>query len=121
GHPPKCCLAWRYEAIESAMLAYRGRHLSGGLDKHADFVFVEGAGSLGLNHQNSLQNATINERNSEKGLIVVFACFSEILEAGMLFGVLFGHGPYMLGHQAGEALMNGHTKIANALRTKANG
>ena len=79
------------------------------------------AGFDGLHHQHALQNAAIDQRNAEKRLIVVLTGFAEILEAGMILGVLHGHRTHLLRHQAGETFVNGHAQGANALRAQPHG
>jgi hypothetical protein len=115
GQRPEPFLCGRDKAIQSAGFAYRGRNLICGLREHSDFIFAKGPGRDGLYHQNSLENATVNQGNTEKRLVIVFAGLAEIFKAGMLVSVLFGHRTYLLCHQAGEPFMDTHAQSANAL------
>ena len=66
---PKPFLGGSDEAIEGAGFADDGSHLGGGLGQHADFILAKNAGCDGLNHQHSLQDAAIDQGNSQKGLV----------------------------------------------------
>ncbi len=72
-----------------------------------------------LNNQNSLQNATVDQRNAQEGLILVFARLEEILEAGMLFHLLHGNRPNLFRYQSRQPFVNSHAQTADTLGSKA--
>ena len=109
------------EAVQSARLADHRRHLAGRLHQHANLVFAKDARLLGLHHQHALQNAAIDQRNAQEGVVLLFARLPEVFEARMIAGVLHGHGQHLLGHQAGQALMQRHAQRADASRMQAEG
>ena len=84
GERPKPLLGRCDEAIEGASLADDGRDLGGSLDQHLHFIFAEDPGLDGLHHQNTLQDAAVDERHAKKGVVGVFAGFLEVFEAGMV-------------------------------------
>ncbi len=118
---PKTLLNRGDEAVQSAGLTHHGRYLVCRLAQHADFTLGKDSQILGLNYQNALQNAAVNERHSQKGVIYLFARFLEVLKAWVIRGVLHGHGHYLLRDQAGEALAERHAQGANASGVKAEG
>ena len=73
----------------------------------------------GLHDQNALQNAAIDERNSEERLVGVFARFTEVFEARMIFDLLDGDRPHLFRHKAREPFVHCHAKSADALRAKS--
>ena len=60
-----------------------GATWSGGFDQHADFAVAEDAGLLGLDDENALQDAAVDERDAEEGVVFLFAGVLEVFEAGM--------------------------------------
>ncbi len=66
---PQPLLRGRDEAIERAGFADHRRDLRGGLRQHANLFRVKDARLDGLHHQDALQDAAIDEGNSEKRLI----------------------------------------------------
>ena len=118
---PKALLRGSDEAIESAGFADDGCDLRGGLAEHVNFFFVKDARVDGLNDQNALQDAAVDERNSEKRLVGVFAGFTKIFKARMVVGLLNRDRTDLFCDEAGEALVNGHAQLADALGAQADG
>src|SRR5208282_1833944 len=83
GQRPEPLLRGRDEAVESAGLAHHRRYLGGRLHQHPNLVFVEDARLDGLYDENTLQDAAIDQRNSEERLVAIFVGLFEMLEAGM--------------------------------------
>jgi hypothetical protein len=54
------------EAVERARLANDRRHLCGSLYQHANLVFSKNARLDRLNDQHSLQNAAVDQRDSQE-------------------------------------------------------
>ena len=118
---PETLLNRSNEAVQGARLADHRRDLVCGFAQHADFMLSKDPRLLCLNDQNALQNAAVDERDAEEGVIYLFARFLEVFKAGVIAGVLHGHGLYLLRNQAGEALAERHAQGANASRVKAEG
>ena len=93
------------KAIERAGFAHHRRHLGGGLRQHADFILAEEPGFHRLDHQHTLQNAAVDQRNAQERLVIVFPGFAEILESRMILGLLHGHRAHQLRHQAGQTFV----------------
>jgi hypothetical protein len=93
--------------------------LRGGFAEHFNLFFVEEAGLHGLNYENTLEDAAIDEGNSEEGLVGVFASFAKIFEARVSVGLLNCYRTDLLRHQAGEAFVDGHAELADAFGAKA--
>ena len=58
-----------------------------------------------LNDENALQKALIDEGNSEKRVVSVFAGFAEVLETGMILHLLHRDRTQLLRHQARQTFM----------------
>ena len=84
GQRPEALLCGRDEAVEGAGFANDGGDLVGGFGQHADFIFAKDARFLGLDDENALQDSAIDEGNAEKGVVLLFAGFLEVFEAGMI-------------------------------------
>ena len=69
GERPEAFLGGRDEAVERARLADDGRHLVGRFGQHADLVVAKDARLLGLHDQHALQDAAIDERHAEEGVV----------------------------------------------------
>ncbi len=109
------------EAIECAGFADHRGDLGCGFAQHLNFFFAKNSRLDGLDHKNPLQNAAVDEGNSEEGLVGVLAGFMEILKAGVAMGLLHCHRTHLLSHQSGKAFVDGHAQLADALRAKADG
>ena len=104
GDRPKTLLGRGYEPIESARLADYRRDLGGGVIQLANLIFPENPRVFGLHHENTLENAAVDERHAQEGVVYLFARLLEVLEAGVIADVLNRHRHDVLGDQAGEAL-----------------
>jgi hypothetical protein len=109
------------EAIERAGFAYDRRHLCGCLGQHANLILVKHAGLDRLNHQDALQNAAIDERNSEERLIAIFPSLAEVFEARMRFGVFYCNRTHVFGDEAHQALLKRETKSTDTFGAKPHG
>ena len=74
-----------------------------------------------MDDENALQNAPIDERNSEERLVGLFTGFPKIFEARMVLHLLDCHRAHFLRHQAREPFMDRHAQCADTLRTKSKG
>ena len=117
---PQPFLGGSNKAIEGPRFAYHRPNLDCRLDQHPHFILAKDPGRDGLDHQDSLQNAAIDQGNAEEGLVCVFAGFTEVLEARMVLHLLHRDRTHSLRDQPGEAFMDSHAQGANALRTKPN-
>src|ERR1700680_3370735 len=100
GERPEPLLGGSDEAIESAGLAHHGRDLGGGLDKHPNFILPKNPGLDSLDDENALQNASVDQWDPEERLVSIFACFTEVLEARMVFHLFDGNREHLLGNKA---------------------
>jgi len=116
---PKFFLCRGNEAIECPRLAHHRRHLARRFRQHANFFFAKNARFFGLHDQHALQHAAVDQRHAEKGVVLVFARFLEVLVAGMLGRIGHGHRKQPLGHQAGKAFMQRHAQAADAFWMQA--
>jgi hypothetical protein len=107
------------EPIQCARLAYNRRDLRRGLHQHADLVFPENALFDRLHNENALQHAPVDQRNTQKRLIGLFASLTEVFEARMILYLFHRDGPNLLGHQARKPFIQGHPKIAHAVGTQS--
>ena len=115
GQGPKPFLRGSDEAIEGARFADHGSDLGGGLGKHLNFIRGEDSWLDGLHYEDTLEDAAVDEGNSEEGLVGVLTGLVEIFEAGVAMRLLHGYGTHLLGHQACEAFVDGHAQLADAL------
>ena len=65
------------------------------------------------------RHATVNQRNPEKGLIGVFAAFTEVLKARVILHLADVYRTHLLGHQTGKALVHSHAQRADRLRLQS--
>ncbi len=118
---PQAFLRWSNEAVHRACFAHHGGDLGGHFHEHSNLFLAKHAGLLGLDNEDALKNATIDERHAKERLVRLLAGFLEILEAGMVFHLFGGHRAHLLGNQTGETFVQRHPKIADALRPKSKG
>ncbi len=78
------------KAIEGARLADYGRNLVPCFGQHANFVFPEFSWLFCLHYEDPLQNAAVDQRHSQKGVVYLFARLFEILKTWMFTDVLHG-------------------------------
>jgi hypothetical protein len=67
-----------------------------------------------LYNENALEDAAIDERDPEEGVVLLFAGILEELVARVTAGVVDGDGADLLGYKAGKSLMQRHAKGADA-------
>ena len=116
---PEAFLRGSDEAVEGARLAHDRRNLRGGRRQHLAFVFSKGTRFDGLQDQNALQHASVNQRNPEKRLIGIFPGFTEVLKTRVILHLADVHRTHLLGHQTREALMHAHAQSADRLRPQS--
>ena len=109
------------KAIQGARLADHGRDLVGCFGQHANFVFPEFPWFFRLHHEDPLQNAAVDQRHAQKGVVYLFSRLFEILKTWMFTDILHGNRQHLLRDQAGKALVDGHAEGADAARVKAEG
>ncbi len=83
GQRPEPLLDRRDETVEGAGFAHHGRNPLRGLGEQTNLIFRKDPRLHGLNHQNALQHAAIDQRNSQERLVSILAGFAEVLEARM--------------------------------------
>jgi predicted esterase YcpF (UPF0227 family) len=66
--------------------------------------FREDARLHRLHHQNALQHAAIDERNSQERVVIILARLAEVLEARMILDLFHGHRADLFRDQAGQSL-----------------
>jgi hypothetical protein len=74
-----------------------------------------------LHNENTLENATVDERHAQKRVIDLLPGFSEVLKTRVIPGVLHGYRHYLFRDQADEALVERHAQGANASRVETKG
>jgi hypothetical protein len=116
---PEALLGGSNEAIEGAGFANHGRHLGCGFGQHPDFIFPKMTGLDRLDHENALQDASVDERDPEERLVRLFARFLEVFETGMASCSLDGYRKDLLGDQTREAFVDCHSKGSDTLRAKS--
>jgi hypothetical protein len=84
--------------------------LSSGVHEHANFILPKNPGIDGLDDEHALQNAPIDERNSEERLVGILTGFPKIFEARMVLHLLDCNRAHFLRHQAREPLMDRHAQ-----------
>jgi hypothetical protein len=67
-----------------------------------------------LHDENALEDAAVDERNTQEGMICLFAGLFEVFEARVIGCVLDGYGSYLFGDQACEALVESEAQRADA-------
>ena len=118
---PEALLRGSDEAVEGARLADDRRNLRGGRRQHLDFVFAKGTRFDGLQDQNTLQHAAVNQRNAQKRLIGILPAFAEVLETRVILHLADVYRTDLLGHQTREALVHSHAQRADRLRLQSDG
>jgi len=72
-----------------------------------------------LNDENTLENASINERNTEERLVSILAGLTEIFEARMIPDLFNGNRTNLLGNESRETLMERHAQSTNTFMAKS--
>ncbi len=116
---PELLLRGRNKPVERPRLAHHGRNLGRRLHQHANFIVAKDSRVLGLHHQHALQNAAVDQRHAEKGVVLLFARFLEVFVAWMFARVGHCHWNQLFGDQAGKAFVQGHAQCADRSRVKA--
>jgi hypothetical protein len=93
--------------------------LRGGLHQHADFVFAKAARFDSLDDENTLENASIDQRDSEESFVGFFTGFPKIFKALVLLCVRERKRPQLFGDQAGESFAESHPESADTLWPEA--
>ena len=114
GQRPEPLLGRRDETVEGAGFAHHVRNPVRGLGEQTNLIFRENSRLHGLNHQNALQHAAINEGNSQERLVSILAGFAEVLEARMIPDLFHGHRADLFRDQADESFIDCHAKLADA-------
>ena len=109
----------RQELAERARFADDGRHLRAGGRQQPHDVLAVGARLHRLQHQHALQQAPIDDRHSDEGVIRILAGFTEVFETRMGRGVFHHLGRQCLADQAREALRQLHADAADAFGPQA--
>ena len=91
---PQALLQRSNEAIEGASFTDGGSDLGSRLGQHPNFALAKNSGLNGLNDQNPLQNAPLDQGNAQKRLVGIFTGISKILEPGMVLHLFHGNRPH---------------------------
>ena len=75
----------------------------------------------GLHDQHALQHASIDQRNAEERLVIVFASLVKIFESRMIFRLLDSNRAHLLGDQARQAFVDSHAESADTLAAQPDG
>ena len=108
------------ETIEGASLAHHWSNLPGSLGEHSNFLRAENASFDRLHDQNTLQDAAIDQRHPQEGLVSVFSRVFEILKPRMVLDLTDSHRVHLLGDESGKSFMNCHAQPADALAPESN-
>src|SRR5271165_5542133 len=87
---PEALLRRSNEAVQGARFADYRCDLVRRFHQHADLRLAKGARVFGLNNEDPLQNAAVDERHAEKGMVDLFARFLEVLVARVIADVVDG-------------------------------
>jgi hypothetical protein len=109
------------KAVEHSGLSDDRRYLTGGLSQHADFSVTEGSCHFCLHDKHPLEDAAIDERYTQKGLVRILSRFAEVLEARMISGVFDGNREYLLRNEAGKTFVQRKTQNSDALPPQSKG
>src|SRR5262249_36824395 len=118
---PEPLLSRRNESVQRASLAHNGSNFRGRLHQHANFLIVKEARLVSLHDEDTLQNAPMDKRYSEKRMEGVFAGLAEVLESWMILNLLHIHRPQLFRNESREPLVESEPEIADALGTKTDG
>ena len=98
----------RDELAERPGLADNRRQLRPGRHEHPQFVTAEDARLHCLHDQHALKQSVFDDGNAQERVVRILASFPEILESWMHGRVRDDLRPELLGHQAGQALVEAH-------------
>ena len=118
GQLPELLLGGLDESIESAGFADHGRHLRGRLRQHPNLVFLKNPGFGCLNHQHTLQNTSIDERDPQEGLVGIFAGLAKVLEARMVLHLLHGDRTHLFRYQSGQTFVQRQPQSSDTFAAK---
>src|SRR5215472_2008452 len=118
GQRPQTFLDRNDETVERASFTYHGRNLRCSLNEHTNLFFAEQPRLDGLNDEDSLKHAAIDQRNTEERVVLLFARLWEVLEARMTLGILNCNGANLFGDQTSKAFTQRHSQGAYAFRTQ---
>ena len=107
------------ELLEGPRLRHNRRQLRAGHDEHPDIVVAEQPRLDGLDHEDALQHAAIDDGHAEERSIRVLARFAEILEPRVQRRVGDDQRLQLFGHEAGEPLAEPHADAADAFGAKS--
>src|SRR5262245_51556957 len=88
------------ETIERACFTYDGRDLCCGFHEHPDSSLAKDPGSFRLNHEDTLKDAAIDERDAKKRVKLLLTRLPEIFKPRMILCLFHGNRPDLLRHQA---------------------
>ena len=121
GQRPQPLLSRRDETVERARFAHDVRYPVRRLGEQTNLILREDSRLQGLHHQNALQHAAIDERNSQERVVIVLASLAEVLEARMILDLFHGHRADLFSDQAGQAFTHCHAKFADAFPAQPDG
>src|SRR5882762_5725449 len=116
---PEALLNGSDKTIERSSFAHHGRELGRRFHQHSDFILLKNSRHYGLNDQNTLQHASIDERHAEERLIGLFAGLAEVFESWMVLHLFDGDRLHLLGHQPRQTLLDSHAQSAYTLGPQA--
>jgi len=118
---PQALLNRSDKPVEHSGLSDDRRNLTSGLSQHPDFSVTEGSCHFCLHDKHSLEDAAIDERYTQKGLVRILPRFAEVLEAWMISGVFDGNREYLLCNEAGKTFVQRKTQNSDALPPQSKG
>ena len=107
------------ELTERPCLAHQRADLVRDRVQRLHFLPREGDRLLTLDDQYALDHAAVDQRHAQEGMVVFLAGLAKELETRVPGGVLDHQRPELLGHQAGQPLVQAHADLADAFRTQA--
>ena len=107
------------DALQESRAAHHRGELGRDADQHPRLVGLEGSLFDGLDDEDALEGAALDQRDAEEGMVRIFARLGEVFEARV--GERIGHHdrPEFLGDEARQPLAGGHAHPADGLGLQA--
>jgi hypothetical protein len=97
------------------------RELGAGGRQHPDGVRAEHARLPGLDDQHALKQPSIDEGNTQEGVVRVFSRLAEILEPRMLRRILHDLRPQLFADEPGQPFRQAHADASDAVGAQPDG
>lgn len=114
GERPKTFLRRSKKPVQCTRFTHNWGHLRCSLYEHLNLVLIKNTGFDRLNHQDSLENAAIDQGNAEKRMKGVLTGFLKVLESRMRRRLLHGDRTDRLGYKARESFSQRKAEYTHA-------